>query len=88
MAIGVAASDPELAVALFSQACFDVENARSVSRWKSGSNERFIGALALSQAQQGCEKALKALSRCGLSLRRSEERRVRKECRSRWSPYH
>ena len=24
----------------------------------------------------------------GLSLRRSEERRVGKECRSRWSPYH
>ena len=24
----------------------------------------------------------------GNSLRRSEERRVGKECRSRWSPYH
>src|SRR3989442_1224679 len=24
----------------------------------------------------------------GLALRRSEERRVGKECRSRWSPYH
>src|SRR5574337_1333758 len=24
----------------------------------------------------------------GVSLRRSEERRVGKECRSRWSPYH
>ena len=24
----------------------------------------------------------------GLTLRRSEERRVGKECRSRWSPYH
>src|SRR3712207_7334876 len=27
-------------------------------------------------------------SRCGSSRRRSEERRVGKECRSRWSPYH
>src|SRR2546421_6068121 len=25
---------------------------------------------------------------CGASLSRSEERRVGKECRSRWSPYH
>ena len=25
---------------------------------------------------------------CGEPFRRSEERRVGKECRSRWSPYH
>ena len=25
---------------------------------------------------------------CGLTQQRSEERRVGKECRSRWSPYH
>src|SRR5437762_9342883 len=25
---------------------------------------------------------------CGTQLQRSEERRVGKECRSRWSPYH
>ena len=25
---------------------------------------------------------------CGVTLCRSEERRVGKECRSRWSPYH
>ena len=25
---------------------------------------------------------------CGVNNRRSEERRVGKECRSRWSPYH
>ena len=31
----------------------------------------------------GCE--LGELTRCGV---RSEERRVGKECRSRWSPYH
>ena len=29
-----------------------------------------------------------AAVRCGLRLLRSEERRVGKECRSRWSPYH
>src|SRR3989441_1593769 len=27
-------------------------------------------------------------SRCSTTTRRSEERRVGKECRSRWSPYH
>jgi len=26
--------------------------------------------------------------RCAIYTRRSEERRVGKECRSRWSPYH
>ena len=25
---------------------------------------------------------------CGIAVSRSEERRVGKECRSRWSPYH
>src|SRR3989442_10038147 len=33
------------------------------------------------------EKELRALSRTP-RFRRSEERRVGKECRSRWSPYH
>ena len=28
------------------------------------------------------------LAQGGISLTRSEERRVGKECRSRWSPYH
>ena len=31
---------------------------------------------------------IKALHREGNNLLRSEERRVGKECRSRWSPYH
>src|SRR2546430_7438037 len=35
------------------------------------------------------EKAAHAIGRNGqLALSRSEERRVGKECRSRWSPYH
>ena len=29
-----------------------------------------------------------ACPRCGKMTMRSEERRVGKECRSRWSPYH
>src|SRR3712207_9089751 len=31
---------------------------------------------------------LKVMSKMGISTVRSEERRVGKECRSRWSPYH
>ena len=31
---------------------------------------------------------MKTTNRGTLVLRRSEERRVGKECRSRWSPYH
>ena len=38
-----------------------------------------------SEAGEGLQENLKLLSRV---LMRSEERRVGKECRSRWSPYH
>ena len=34
------------------------------------------------------EKISKSLSKQALIMSRSEERRVGKECRSRWSPYH
>ena len=34
------------------------------------------------------KKNVKHLKHTGKSLDRSEERRVGKECRSRWSPYH
>ena len=44
-------------------------------------------------SQPAISKHLKVLERAGLISRgreaqRSEERRVGKECRSRWSPYH
>ena len=50
----------------------------------------------LSQAMDGDEKAIEKIlafydpyiSKCCLRPLRSEERRVGKECRSRWSPYH
>ena len=41
--------------------------------------------VAITTAEQNKEKRMK---RTEDSLRRSEERRVGKECRSRWSPYH
>src|SRR3989449_10680821 len=35
-----------------------------------------------------CCSVLRSVSTTASALRRSEERRVGKECRSRWSPYH
>ena len=48
------------------------------------------GALKIGQAGEfdySGSQSLKALKEEGISTR-SEERRVGKECRSRWSPYH
>ena len=38
--------------------------------------------------ESGCGKSVTAQTIMKLNLMRSEERRVGKECRSRWSPYH
>ena len=46
---------------------------------------------ASNKASAACKEAIeKAISEhyCDNVLHRSEERRVGKECRSRWSPYH
>ena len=45
-----------------------------------------LGLASLKMA--GAMLLLLALLFLGLTLLRSEERRVGKECRSRWSPYH
>src|ERR1035437_10878480 len=39
-------------------------------------------------SSRGCQSGFRYRRRRGESRRRSEERRVGKECRSRWSPYH
>src|SRR5258706_9801399 len=45
--------------------------------------------LALSNGEKlTCDKLLFATGGCRTPALRSEERRVGKECRSRWSPYH
>src|SRR2546427_11289912 len=47
------------------------------------------GQLLKALARTGRRMALKDLAReAGMTAAKSEERRVRKECRSRWSPYH
>ena len=52
----------------------DVTNARANAIKASGINEKIAAENQLTAALRG--------------LKRSEERRVGKECRSRWSPYH
>ena len=39
-------------------------------------------------AKQKTEKIIGIICGCAILVARSEERRVGKECRSRWSPYH
>src|SRR3712207_9414391 len=59
-------------------------------------NDVYGMALNLEQDNVGCvllgsEKGIKegdVVKRTGRVVERSEERRVGKECRSRWSPYH
>ena len=53
------------------------------------SEEKF-DAIIVGGGLAGCSAAI-VLANAGLEVlldRRSEERRVGKECRSRWSPYH
>ena len=44
--------------------------------------------LTIRRFQKGDEEILSVMIRRTLREVRSEERRVGKECRSRWSPYH
>ena len=53
----------------------------AVSRQADAAFVRPPGAESNAQLVAACD-------RCGRCLQRSEERRVGKECRSRWSPYH
>src|SRR3712207_1420366 len=66
--------------ALFDASEFELDNARIAHLWMKGSVVR----------SWLCELAAKAFEEEGndLDALRSEERRVGKECRSRWSPYH
>ena len=47
-----------------------------------------LDGITLSIDEELAERARAVAAGRGKSLNRSEERRVGKECRSRWSPYH
>src|SRR5258708_26552560 len=72
------------------KACFG--HNRQVFHFTCGmKNENFVGICtkaAISTSDIVCYKQIQVLCyQLGLRIR-SEERRVGKECRSRWSPYH
>jgi len=57
----------------------DFEPTRAVCTVQSVHSDRFVVRVQV-YSKRGQERAY--------ALKRSEERRVGKECRSRWSPYH
>src|SRR2546427_6049707 len=61
-----------------------LEETRRITR------KRGVDVVIDSVGQETWDKSLRALARGGrlVTCGRSEERRVGKECRSRWSPYH
>ena len=68
-----------------------------VNNLKEIRKERSLNQKDLAEAAGTCERTISRIERCErnpsleMALRlsaRSEERRVGKECRSRWSPYH
>ena len=65
----------------------------SVSALESTVNNAFEARDGISTATRGevrdaVDRALELLDKGEARVARSEERRVGKECRSRWSPYH
>src|SRR5258706_4637981 len=61
---------------------------REAGAYALGVGERREARVQLEKGMAGGDAALAAMSAWALSEIRSEERRVGKECRSRWSPYH
>src|SRR6266852_6536262 len=63
-------------------------HTRCYRDWSSDVCSSDLGCRSGSASALPCESATASTSRCGSVTSRSEERRVGKECRSRWSPYH
>ena len=62
---------------------------REVIGWDELTNSSFLPEGVIIQGWRGLgAAALKAAEKGHRFIMRSEERRVGKECRSRWSPYH
>src|SRR2546430_7088675 len=61
---------------------------RSGGSSSSVSTPRNLGASAMPLPRRFYQRSARAVAKDLLGCVRSEERRVGKECRSRWSPYH
>ena len=68
----------------FQNAQADQSNLRNIATRFTGNKVDLIGAIATPAAQTMAN----ATNKIPIVATRSEERRVGKECRSRWSPYH
>src|SRR5689334_19435636 len=64
------------------------ENLRTQSRSFSSFGAAFVATEEMTLSGQGDAEAVKGARVSGNFLTRSEERRVGKECRSRWSRHH
>ena len=64
----------------------DKVDASSTMAFQESINDMASGLSTLEQIK--FNEALYILKTFGVETTRSEERRVGKECRSRWSPYH
>src|SRR6476620_11999711 len=61
---------------------------RHTRYWRDWSSDVCSSDLPLEQPRVEVEDVARICLAAGRAAQRSEERRVGKECRSRWSPYH
>ena len=59
-----------------------------ILHWQTDGGRQIYQAVWPDSADAEGLRRLRVWARWGQALTRSEERRVGKECRSRWSPYH
>ena len=78
--LGIDYGDARIGLALSDASATLCGRAWTLTEWNL---ERAVAAIADVVRTEGVERIV-----LGLPKNRSEERRVGKECRSRWSPYH
>ena len=67
----------------------ETQRAQLINEFVSAERRKFSDALSVPDWKlRDVEIGLLAFSDSTIDFMRSEERRVGKECRSRWSPYH
>src|SRR5258708_39421232 len=69
-------------------ACFTVKQANGLGNWEWGFNIVAVVLIGFLSDRLRVRKPFMVVGGVAAAVMRSEERRVGKECRSRWSPYH